>query len=70
MLEDVHSLICSRFGSPLNILDFVKMIDVIDTAAVDIKKLGRVASVIARAEGLDAHARAIEKRLKKLSGGA
>lgn len=55
----------ARFGSPLNILDFVKIIDVINTGEVDIKKLGKTASVIARAEGLDAHARAIEKRFYK-----
>jgi histidinol dehydrogenase len=28
-------------------------------------KLGRAAAIIARAEGLEAHARAIEKRIKK-----
>ena len=56
----------ARFSSPLNILDFVKIIDVINTGESDIKKLGKAASVIARAEGLDAHARAIEKRLKDL----
>ena len=55
----------ARFGSPLNILDFVKIIDVINTGESDIRKLGKAASVIARAEGLDAHARAIEKRLNK-----
>jgi len=54
----------ARFDSPLNILDFVKIIDVINTGESDIMKLGKAASVIARAEGLDAHARAIEKRLK------
>ena len=57
----------ARFGSPLNILDFVKIINVINTGESDIKKLGKAASVIARAEGLDAHARAIEKRLKDKS---
>lgn len=55
----------ARFGSPLNVLDFVKMIDIIDIGKPDIQELGKAASVIARAEGLDAHARAIEKRLDK-----
>ncbi len=54
----------ARFSSPLNILDFVKIISVINTTDGDIKKLGKAASVIAWAEGLDAHARAIEKRLE------
>jgi len=30
----------------------------------DLKQLGQAASVIAKAEGLDAHARAVEKRLR------
>jgi histidinol dehydrogenase len=55
----------ARFSSPLNILDFVKIISLVNTGERDIKQLGKAASVIARAEGLDAHARAIEKRLKK-----
>jgi len=55
----------ARFGSPLNILDFVKIINVVNTGESDIRKLGKAASVIARAEGLDAHARAIEKRMNK-----
>jgi len=59
----------ARFGSPLNILDFVKIIDVINSGESDIQKLGKAASIIARAEGLDAHARAIEKRLNKTGRG-
>ena len=54
----------ARFSSPLNILDFVKLIDVINADKKDIKKLGKAASIIARAEGLDAHARAVERRLE------
>jgi histidinol dehydrogenase len=54
----------ARFGSPLNICDFVKLISLVKTDETDIKQLGKAASVIARAEGLDAHARAVEKRLK------
>jgi histidinol dehydrogenase len=61
----------ARFGSPLNILDFVKLISIVKTDDKDLKQLGRAASVIARAEGLDAHARAVEKRLKdKGQGGS
>jgi len=54
----------ARFSSPLNILDFVKLISLVRTDERDIKQLGKAASVIARAEGLDAHARAIERRIK------
>ncbi len=57
----------ARFSSPLNILDFVKFTSVINTDKLDIKQLGKAASIIARTEGLDAHARAVERRLKDLS---
>jgi histidinol dehydrogenase len=60
----------ARFGSGLNILDFVKLISVVKTNNTDLKQLGGAASIIARAEGLDAHARAVEKRLGKGQGGA
>ncbi len=59
----------ARFGSGLNILEFVKLISVVKTDNTDLKQLGGAASVIARAEGLDAHARAVEKRLAKGQGG-
>ena len=54
----------ARFGSPLNVSDFIKYINVIIEDKAGLKTLGRAASVIARAEGLDAHARAVERRLK------
>jgi len=54
----------ARFSSPLNILDFVKLIDVIKVNKAKLPQLGRAAVAIARAEGLEAHARAIEFRLK------
>jgi len=60
----------ARFGSPLNILDFVKLINTVKTDNSDLKQLGKAVSVIARAEGLDAHARAVEKRLEKGRGGS
>jgi histidinol dehydrogenase len=53
----------ARFGSPLNIMDFVKIIDVVKMNKANIKTLGPSAITLARAEGLEAHARAIEKRL-------
>jgi histidinol dehydrogenase len=54
----------ARFSSPLNILDFVKLINVVDVDRGTLKKLAKAAATIARAEGLEAHARAVEKRLK------
>ena len=55
----------ARFGSPLNILDFIKLINLVNVDEASLLKLGKAATTIARAEGLEAHARAIEKRLKR-----
>ncbi len=54
----------ARFGSGLNILDFVKLINLVNMDEKDTRQLGRATSVIAMAEGLDAHARAVAKRLE------
>ncbi len=54
----------AHFSSPLNVTDFVKFINTVDVGAAKLKELGQAASVMARAEGLDAHAAAIEKRLE------
>jgi histidinol dehydrogenase len=54
----------ARFSSPLNVIDFVKLTSVVKADKDSLKQLGPAAAVIARAEGLDAHARAIERRLK------
>ncbi|MFC1982198.1 histidinol dehydrogenase [Chloroflexota bacterium] len=54
----------ARFGSPLNVSDFIKFINVISVDQASLKQLGPAASIIARAEGFDAHARAVERRLK------
>ncbi len=59
----------ARFGSGLNILDFVKLTSVVQTDKKDIEKLGKAAAIIARAEGLDAHARAVERRLEGTNRG-
>jgi histidinol dehydrogenase len=59
----------ARFGSPLNVLDFVKLITVVNLDKNDIGRLGRAASVIARAERLDAHARAAQIRLRDIGEG-
>jgi len=53
----------ARFSSPLNITDFIKLINTIAIDEAGLKHLGKAAASLARAEGLDAHARAVEKRL-------
>ncbi|MDP6577445.1 MAG: histidinol dehydrogenase [Dehalococcoidales bacterium] len=53
----------ARFSSPLNITDFIKFINTVTVTGVSLKKLGPAAAVIAEAEGFDAHARAVKKRL-------
>jgi len=59
----------ARFSSPLNVFDFIKFTNMINIDEAGLKELGQAASVIARAEGLEAHARAVEKRLEALSEG-
>jgi len=54
----------ARFASPLGVLDFVKITSVINVDDSSLRKLGPVVQALANAEGLDAHARAVEKRLK------
>ncbi len=54
----------ARFSSPLNVADFIKFINVISEDDATIKRLGPSATIIATAEGLDAHARAIEIRME------
>jgi len=55
----------ARFSSPLNITDFIKFINLVSLDEASLSKLGQAASAIARAEGFEAHARAIEERLKR-----
>jgi histidinol dehydrogenase len=54
----------ARFSSPLNVLDFVKFTSLVNIDKANLKQLGKAAATIARAEGLEAHARAVEKRLE------
>ena len=53
----------ARFASPLSVQDFLKFSTVIDLAADGVFDLGPAGAIIARAEGLIGHARAIEARL-------
>jgi len=54
----------ARFSSPLNIVDFMKLTNVVTIDETSLKQLGRAASIIARAEGFEAHAKAVERRLE------
>ena len=54
----------ARFSSPLNVNDFIKITNVVTIDEASLKYLGPAARDIARAEGLDAHARAVEKRME------
>lgn len=54
----------ARFSSPLGVFDFLKFTSVVDIDAATLGRLGPPAAAIARAEGLTAHARAIERRLQ------
>jgi histidinol dehydrogenase len=54
----------ARFSSPLGVYDFIKRSSLIEVSAVGAQELGPIASVLAHGEGLQAHARAAEMRLK------
>jgi histidinol dehydrogenase len=54
----------ARFSSPLGVYDFQKRSSVIGVTAAGARTLGRVAATLARAEGLEAHARSAEWRVK------
>ncbi len=54
----------ARFSSALNVRDFQKVIPLVNVSAETLEKIGPAAARLARAEGLEAHARAIESRLK------
>lgn len=54
----------ARFSSPLGVYDFQKRSSLIMVSERGADTLGRTASVLARGEGLTAHARAAEYRLK------
>jgi len=56
----------ARFSSPVNVDDFLKIISVFALGAEDLREAGPPAVVLARAESLEAHARAVERRLAAL----
>jgi histidinol dehydrogenase len=50
----------ARFASPLNVTDFLRLMNVVDVDNNMLINLGAAAAGLARAEGLTAHARAVE----------
>lgn len=54
----------ARFSSPLGVYDFQKRSSLIEVSESGAQILGKIASVLAHGEGLQAHARAAEMRLK------
>ena len=56
----------ARFSSPINVAEFTKVISITAANHRSMRRLGPATSKLARAEGLTAHARAIERRLERL----
>jgi histidinol dehydrogenase len=56
----------ARFSSPVNVDDFLKIISIFALGPDDLREAGPAAVVLARAEQLEAHARAVECRLDHL----
>lgn len=55
----------ARFSSPLGVYDFQKRSSIIFVSQAGAQTLGKVAATLAYGEGLEAHARSAEYRLKK-----
>lgn len=55
----------ARFSSPLGVYDFQKRSSIIEVSEAGANKLGVIAAELAYGEGLQAHARAAEMRLKR-----
>ncbi len=53
----------ARFSSPLGVYDYVKRSSIIHVSQEGANSLGKIASVLARGEQLEAHARAAELRI-------
>ena len=58
----------ARFSSPLGVYDFQKRSSLIEVSAAGARTLGRIASTLARGEGLEAHALSAEMRLQGEAG--
>jgi histidinol dehydrogenase len=55
----------ARFSSPLGVYDFQKRSSLIEVSEAGAQKLGAIAAELAYGEGLQAHARAAEMRIKR-----
>jgi histidinol dehydrogenase len=58
----------ARWSSPLSVDDFLRTSNVVALSERSLRDLGHAAAIIARAEGLTAHAKAVEARLEQLEG--
>lgn len=54
----------ARFSSPLGVYDFQKRTSLIQVSAEGASRLGKIASILAKGEGLEAHARSAEFRYR------
>lgn len=54
----------ARFSSPLGVYDFQKRASIIKFSSDGASRMGKVASILARGEGLTAHAMSAEYRIK------
>jgi histidinol dehydrogenase len=55
----------ARFSSPLGVYDFQKRTSLIEVSKAGALVMGKIASVLAHGEGLDAHARSAEMRMQQ-----
>jgi len=55
----------ARYASGLSVLDFMKRTSILKCGAAQLEKLGPAAIALGHAEGLDAHARSVEIRMKR-----
>jgi histidinol dehydrogenase len=55
----------ARYASGLSVLDFMKRTSILKCGSAQLEKLAPAAAVLGRAEGLEAHARSVEIRLKR-----
>ncbi|RMD83854.1 MAG: histidinol dehydrogenase [Candidatus Dadabacteria bacterium] len=55
----------ARFASPLGVYDFVKRTSIIEIGRPGLERLAAPVLALAQAEGLDAHAAAVRKRMEK-----
>ena len=59
----------ARFSSPIHVGEFTKVISLAAANGRAVARLGPATIALARAEGLEGHARAIERRLTAMDGG-